>query len=96
MDEELSVSEIERVTVALPTPMADRLRSAVKSGEYATTSEIVRDALRLWEGRRELRGRELAALKAAWDQGKASGPARPLDIEAIVGKARRAKKSGRG
>ena len=94
-DEETAMSETERVTVALPAPMADRLRSAVESGEYATTSEIVRDALRLWEGRRELRERELTALKKAWDQGKASGPMRPLDIDAIVGKAKRAKKSGR-
>ena len=90
------MSDNERITVALPTPMADRMRSAVESGEYATTSEIVRDALRLWEGRRELREREIMALRRAWDQGKASGHPVPLDMKAIIGKARRTKQSGRG
>jgi antitoxin ParD1/3/4 len=68
--------------------MAEQMRAAVDAGEYATTSEIVRDALRLWESRREFRAREIADLKAAWDKGKASGKAKPLDIEAIIGRAR--------
>lgn len=82
------MSKIERVTVALPTPMADRMRSAVESGEYATTSEVVRDALRLWESRRELREREIAALKQAWDEGRASGKPVPLDMDETIGKAK--------
>ena len=52
------MSGMESVTVALPAIMAEQMRAAVDAGEYATTSEIVRDALRLWESRRELRARD--------------------------------------
>jgi antitoxin ParD1/3/4 len=83
------MSGMERVTVALPATMAEQLRAAVDAGEYATTSEIVRDALRLWESRRELRARELGQLKDAWNAGKASGNAKPLDVEAVIDRARR-------
>ena len=89
------MSNIERVTVALPVQMADSLRAAVESGEYATTSEVVRDALRLWESRRELRARELAALKQLWEQGKASGSSRPLDVEAVIAEAKAEMKARR-
>jgi antitoxin ParD1/3/4 len=83
------MAEIERVTVALPSPMADSMRAAVDSGEYATTSEVIRDALRLWEARRELRAREIASLKSAWDKGKASGSPKRLDIDAIITRAKK-------
>jgi hypothetical protein len=33
--------EIERLTVSLPTPMANSMRAAVESGEYATPSEVI-------------------------------------------------------
>jgi antitoxin ParD1/3/4 len=89
------MAAIERLTVSLPTPMADSMRAAVESGEYATPSEVIRDALRLWETRRELRAREVATLKQAWDEGKASGPSRPLDVEAIITRARTGLKAGR-
>ena len=75
--------------------MANSMRAAVESGEYATPSEVIRDALRLWQGRRELRARDLAALKHAWDEGKASGPLKPLDVEATIVRARTGMKAGR-
>ena len=91
----VAMASIERVTIALPVPMADRMRSAVESGEYATTSEIVRDALRLWESRRDLREREIMALRQAWNEGKASGEPVPFDMDGIVSAARAKLKSGR-
>lgn len=83
------MSGMERVTVALPASMAEEMRAAVEAGEYATTSEIVRDALRLWESRRELRAREIESLREIWAVGKSSGKAKPLDIEAVITRARK-------
>jgi len=34
--------------------MANWVRKAVKSGEYASASEVIRDALREWKREREL------------------------------------------
>jgi len=70
---EVLMAEIERLSIALPAPMADAIRRAVKAGEYASTSEVIRDALRLWESRRHLRERDVEVLRQRWDEGKASG-----------------------
>jgi antitoxin ParD1/3/4 len=78
------MADIERLSIALPAPMANAVRRAVEDGEYASASEVIRDALRLWESRRQLRERDLDALRRRWDEGKASGRAGPLDIEGLI------------
>ena len=89
------MAQIERLSIALPTPMADAVRQAVEAGEYASTSEVIRDALRLWESRREFRERDLAVLRERWDAGKASGVAGPLDVKRLI-KEERSKRGGKG
>jgi antitoxin ParD1/3/4 len=78
------MAEIERVTIALPEPMAASVRAAVEAGEYASTSEVVRDALRLWETRRELRARDVEELRRRWDAGKASGLTGEINIRDLI------------
>ncbi|HEY2136977.1 MAG TPA: type II toxin-antitoxin system ParD family antitoxin [Xanthobacteraceae bacterium] len=89
------MAEIERLTIALPEPMAERVRAAVEAGEYASTSEVLRDALRLWEARRELRARDAELLRQRWDTGKASGLAGEVDVPRLVAeeKAKKTKRS---
>lgn len=70
---------IERITVTLPAEMAATLRSTVESGEYATTSEIVREALRDWSRARDADRRKLEELRALIREGIESGPGRPAD-----------------
>ena len=82
------MSSVERMTVVLPAPMAEQLRAAVESGEYASTSDAVGDAVRLWNGRRTLRRRDLEVLRRAWDHGKASGSAGALDMADIIAEAK--------
>lgn len=60
---------IERLTVTVPADMASRVKDAVADGDYASTSEIVREALRDWELKAELRKRKLAALRKHVDLG---------------------------
>jgi antitoxin ParD1/3/4 len=66
-----AMSNIERMTITMPAEMAAVVRAAVDGGDYASTSEVVRDALRDWKTRRALHAQELAALKADIDQGLA-------------------------
>ena len=73
--------------------MADRVRQAVEDGEYASTSEVIRDALRLWETRRHLRERDVSVLGSRWDSGKASGRAGPLNIKRVLSEERASFKS---
>jgi len=64
------------------------IRALIGSGRYASASEVVRDSLRLLEEREEMRAAKLVAVKRAIDEGIASGPAGPLDMEAIKAQAR--------
>jgi antitoxin ParD1/3/4 len=58
------MSKLERITVTMPEEMAAKMRAAVESGEYATTSEIVREALRDWAAYTERKQQALKKLRA--------------------------------
>ena len=68
------MSNVEKVSVALTAEMASEMRAVVESGEYASASEVVRDALREWRLRRVERIRAREELGRLWDRGIASGP----------------------
>lgn len=86
--EEGALAAVERMTVVFPEPMATQIRAAVEAGEYASTSEAVRDAVRLWSDRRKFRDMETERLQQTWDAGKASGRHGALDFEALRREAR--------
>lgn len=88
--------EIRKVSIALTAEQVDALKAAVDSGEYATTSEVVREALREWQWRRELRSEELNRLRELWRRGKASGKAAPVDFADIRERARQKLKKSAG
>jgi antitoxin ParD1/3/4 len=83
------MANVEKLSIALTPEMARLVRVAVESGEYASNSEVVRDALREWEQRRALRQPDIEDLRRFWTEGLASGPGRFEDIEAIKAEARR-------
>ncbi|HLF21235.1 MAG TPA: type II toxin-antitoxin system ParD family antitoxin [Aestuariivirga sp.] len=88
------MANIEKVSVALTAEQVAAMKAAVDSGEYATTSEIVREALRGWQERRMLRSEELARLRRLIQEGESSGPSRPFDIERIIGNAKAKQRKG--
>jgi antitoxin ParD1/3/4 len=69
----------ERMTITVPSEMAAILRHSVEGGEYASTSEIVREALREWTRRRDSELRDLEALREAIKVGLDSGPGIPAE-----------------
>lgn len=73
------MANVEKISVAVTAQMAASMRSVVASDEYASTSEVVRDALRDWTARRARREEATAAIRQAWDRGVASGPPVPAD-----------------
>ena len=80
--------DIQKISVALTGEQLAALKAAVETGEYATTSEIIREAIRDWQFKRELRQEDIKRLRKLWDEGKASGPAKPLDIERTLAAAK--------
>lgn len=77
--------DVQKISIALTGEQIGSLKAAVETGEYATTSEIVREAIRDWQFKRELRQEDLRRLRQLWDEGKASGVATAVDF----GSARR-------
>lgn len=49
------MSNVEKVSIALSNELLRSVRAAVASGEYASSSEVVREALRQWKGQRQKR-----------------------------------------
>lgn len=56
----------EKLSIALPAEMAAIVRRAVDAGEYSSNSEVVRDALREWTHKRNLREQSLKNLRKQW------------------------------
>ena len=84
---------VERMTITMPAELAETLRQTVAGGEYASTSEVVREALREWTRRRDAERQDLEALRAAIKAGLDSGPALPADQVFAELRARYAAKS---
>ena len=86
------MADIERVTITLPADMAAAVRGAVEGGDYASTSEVVREALRDWKIKRALQLEQLVALKADIDKGLADVAAsrvKDFDASRIVERGRK-------
>lgn len=83
---------IERLTVTMPAEMAALIKAAVEEGDYASTSEVIREALRDWKVKRSLKLGELEALRADIDKGMAdltAGRATDFDMDAIIERGRK-------
>jgi antitoxin ParD1/3/4 len=59
---------VEKISIALPPEMVTTIRSAVDAGDYASNSEVVREALRDWTLKRALRQQGVAQLRTAWQE----------------------------
>ncbi|MDP2260570.1 MAG: type II toxin-antitoxin system ParD family antitoxin [Caulobacter sp.] len=73
------MSNVEKISIALTADMAGGVREAVESGDYATTSEVIRDALRDWFQKRKVALLEQDALRLLIREGMDSGPGRPAE-----------------
>jgi antitoxin ParD1/3/4 len=73
--------DVQKISIALTGEQIGALKAAVETGEYATTSEIVREALREWQFKRALRQEDLRRLRQLWDEGKSSGATAPVDFD---------------
>jgi antitoxin ParD1/3/4 len=72
------------MTISLTPQQAGRIEAAVETGDYASNSEVVRDALRMWEDAEERRAVAMARLKRAYDEGMASGEGRSVTTEQLL------------
>ena len=82
------MSNVSKVSIAVTSQQAELLRDAVESGAYASSSEIVREAMRDWSAKWATRKNDIEHVRELWAQGKASGTPKAIDFEATHEKAR--------
>ncbi len=54
----------EKLSITLPADMAQAIRAAVSTGSYSSNSEVIREAMRLWQDRRSEREQRLDVIRA--------------------------------
>ena len=79
------------MNVSLTPDLEKYIQEKVDAGRYRSSSEVVREALRLLEEKDQEREQRLSVLKHEIQRGIDSGPSRPLDMKAVIsqGKSRR-------
>ena len=85
------MSDIERITITLTSEMASTVRGAVKRGDYASSSENIREALRDWKHKRSLQERSLEELRANIQEGLAdvkAGRVKNFDAQRVIKKGK--------
>lgn len=79
------------INVSLPAELESRVREHVASGLYGSASEVIREALRLFEVYHAMQRSSLAALRADIAQGLADareGRFDTVDLESIKSRGR--------
>lgn len=72
------------MNVSLTPELEKFVTERVKSGMYHSSSEVVREALRLLKEQDVLKEVRLSELRREIQQGRESGPAKELDIEDVI------------
>ena len=60
------MSNVGKISISLPPGMAEIIHNAVATGEYASSSEVIREALRDWAHKHSLRLQGAAELRKLW------------------------------
>jgi antitoxin ParD1/3/4 len=89
------MANVEKISIALPADMATLVRKAVETGDYASSSEVIREALREWKARRAVRSEAVSELRRLWEEGIDSGRSAALDMAAIKKRGRQRLRASR-
>lgn len=83
------------LNVSLPMELEARVRQHVASGMYGSASEVIREALRLFEVYQSVQQSSLVALKSDIERGMEdvkAGRVKPMDMAAIKARGRATQK----
>jgi antitoxin ParD1/3/4 len=68
------MAKLETISVELSADMAGTIRAAVANGDYASESEVVEDALRIWKDERPGDEMDIEEIRRLVQEGIDSGP----------------------
>jgi antitoxin ParD1/3/4 len=76
------------MNVSLTDELANFVKAKVSTGRYTSSSEVVREALRLMEKTEQQEAEKLNFMRQAWKEGIDSGDAGEVDFAALKQEAR--------
>ena len=76
------------MNVSLPEELANFVKAKVSAGRYSSSSEVVREALRLMEKYEQQEAEKLQFLHKSWQDGISSGDAGEIDFAELKKTAR--------
>lgn len=85
---EVNMANVKKISVSMTPQHAEILREAVKSGAYASGSEVIREAMRDWSAKWAQKRDDISKLRELWAEGKASGLATEVDFDTALDEAR--------
>jgi antitoxin ParD1/3/4 len=79
----------EKISITLTPELAAMVSEAVATGNYTSSSEVIREALRDWHTKQMVRLQQLQEIRRLWNEGIQSGPGRFRDVEELIQEAER-------
>lgn len=79
---------MKTLTISIDDKTAMLLEEAVAGGRFASDSEVIHEALELWEKRQAAEAAEIEWLRREVQAGFASGEPKPLNREAFFAEVR--------
>jgi antitoxin ParD1/3/4 len=84
------------ISISLTPELMGMIKAKIEGGRYSSTSEVVREALRLLERMDRQEADYAQYLRRAWNEGVDSGDAGELDFTELKRSARRELKARKG
>ncbi len=75
-----SNEKAEKICITIPPDMLMDIKRKVKSGSYGSTSEVIREAVRLWQKHEEEYQARLLLIRERLKRSACSGKPVPLDL----------------
>lgn len=73
------MEKAEKLSITLPLDMLAAIKEKVRTGVYGSTSEAIREAIRLWQREEEVYEARLALIRQRLENAARSGAPVPLD-----------------
>ncbi len=69
----------EKISITLPPDMLMSIKDKVEQGSYGSTSEVIREAMRLWQRQQDEHEARLAVIRKRLDNSVNSGTPVPME-----------------
>ena len=72
-------NKAEKISITLPPDMLSSIKERVEAGHYASTSEVIREAMRLWQKQEEEHRERITSIRKRLKHSAKSGKPVPID-----------------